>query len=76
MSPSTTHSISVLDTIINQHLISQGGLDIHAGPACAQGHFVHVFVDRNTRTSVPIPDALRNAMTRLVPVMNAGPQPA
>ena len=45
-------------------------------PACAQGHFAHVFVDRNTRTSVPIPDALRNAMTRLVPAMNAGPQPA
>lgn len=115
---------SFFDTVINQYLISQGGLDIHAGaviglavethcrffgpiafpqiveaglrvahigrssvryeiglfvesiaPACAQGHFVHVFVDRNTRTSVPIPDALRTAMTRLVPAMNAGPQP-
>ncbi|MEU5693015.1 thioesterase family protein [Actinosynnema sp. NPDC020468] len=32
----------------------------------AQGHFVHVFVDRGTRTPVPIPDPLRSAMEGLV----------
>ena len=31
----------------------------------AEGHFVHVYVDRATRRSVPIPDATRAALTRL-----------
>jgi acyl-CoA thioester hydrolase len=30
--------------------------------AVAHGHFVHVFVDRETRTSHPIPDGLRDAL--------------
>lgn len=30
--------------------------------AAAHGHFVHVFVDRATRTAVPIPPALRSAL--------------
>ncbi|WP_348675584.1 thioesterase family protein [uncultured Abyssibacter sp.] len=34
------------------------------GPA-AEGHFVHVFVDRDTRRPVPIPDALRQALQAL-----------
>jgi acyl-CoA thioester hydrolase len=34
--------------------------------ACAAGHFVHVFVDRITRTSVPIPDRIRAALTLLL----------
>ena len=29
----------------------------------AAGEFVHVFVDRNTRRPVPLPDALRSAIT-------------
>ncbi len=33
--------------------------------AAAHGHFVHVFVDRATRTPVPIPDPLRIALARL-----------
>ena len=33
--------------------------------AAAQGHFVHVFVDRVTRRPVEIPAALRSAMERL-----------
>lgn len=101
------------DTVINQWLISEGGLDIHAGAAiglCAESHcafkgplafpetvtaglrvgklgnssvryeiglfsedgahaadgwFVHVFVDRETRASVPIPDPIRAALQRL-----------
>ncbi|SPL69287.1 acyl-CoA thioesterase [Acinetobacter stercoris] len=30
--------------------------------ASAQGHFVHVFVDRITRKSTPIPDEMRDAL--------------
>ena len=33
----------------------------------ATGHFVHVFVDRDSRRPVPIPDRLRAALERLVP---------
>ncbi|MBE2969420.1 acyl-CoA thioesterase [Burkholderia cepacia] len=35
-----------------------------AAPA-AQGHFVHVYVDRGTRRPVPLPDALRAALEPL-----------
>ncbi|MBR8128744.1 acyl-CoA thioesterase [Burkholderia ambifaria] len=31
----------------------------------AQGHFVHVYVDRGTRRPVPLPDALRAALEPL-----------
>jgi acyl-CoA thioester hydrolase len=34
--------------------------------AAADGSFVHVFVDRVTRKSVPIPDRIRDAVTRLL----------
>lgn len=34
--------------------------------ALAQGHFVHVFVDRSTRRPLPIPDRLRLAFRALV----------
>jgi acyl-CoA thioester hydrolase len=33
--------------------------------AAAHGHFVHVFVDRKTRTPVAIPDALRAALASI-----------
>ncbi len=33
--------------------------------AAAQGHFVHVFVDRESRAPVPIPEAIRAALERL-----------
>jgi acyl-CoA thioester hydrolase len=33
--------------------------------AVAHGHFVHVFVDRATRTAVPIPTPIRAALERL-----------
>jgi len=35
--------------------------------AAAHGHFVHVFVDRETRKPVPIPAALRTALSALAP---------
>ncbi|WP_194869392.1 thioesterase family protein [Myxococcus sp. AB025B] len=34
--------------------------------AAAHGHFVHVFVDRQTRRSTAIPERLREALSRLV----------
>jgi acyl-CoA thioester hydrolase len=33
--------------------------------AAADGSFVHVFVDRETRRSTPIPEPLRSALTRI-----------
>ena len=33
--------------------------------ACAVGRFVHVYVDRNTRRPVPVPDAIRGVVERL-----------
>jgi acyl-CoA thioester hydrolase len=33
--------------------------------AAAQGHFVHVFVDRVTRRPVDLPEQIREALTRL-----------
>jgi len=33
--------------------------------AAAQGHFVHVFVDRVSRRPVDLPDRMRTALTRL-----------
>lgn len=34
--------------------------------ASAQGHFVHVYVDRSTRRPVPLPDALRAVLAPIV----------
>jgi acyl-CoA thioester hydrolase len=102
------------DTVINEYLISAGGLDILRGPViglCAESHcaftaalvfpepveaglrvghlgtssvryelglfgqdgavaaadgwFVHVFVDRQTRRPAPIPEPIRTALARL-----------
>lgn len=35
-------------------------------PASAQGHFVHVYVDRATRRATALPGPLRNALERLL----------
>lgn len=32
---------------------------------CAAAHFIHVFVERETNTPVPIPDKLRSALERI-----------
>lgn len=105
---------SYFDSVANEYLITEGGLDIHTAPviglvvesgcayhapvaypqglraglrvdrlgnravtygigiftddedeAVANGHFVHVFVDRETRTAVPIPEPIRTALARL-----------
>ena len=100
---------SYFDTVINEYLIREGGLDIHAAEvigvcaesACryheglsfpevidaglrighlgrravryeiglfrkAEGHFVHVFVERAGMAAVAIPDPIRAAMERIV----------
>ena len=106
---------SYFDTVINEYLIREGRLDIHAGQVigvCAESHceyhgpisfpesidaclrvgklgrasaryeialfrqgedepvavgwFVHVFVDRDSRRPVEIPQPLRGALDRLV----------
>ena len=36
-----------------------------AAEAAAMGHFVHVFVDRATGKSAPIPDAIRSALEQI-----------
>ena len=36
-------------------------------PCRAEGHFVHVFVDRVTRVPTPIPEPLRSALAALLP---------
>ena len=41
--------------------------------AVAHGHFVHVFVDRETRTAVPIPDGLRQALAAIAVGVGAAP---
>jgi len=33
--------------------------------ACAQGHFVHVYVDRASNRPVPLPEALKKALAKL-----------
>ncbi len=107
---------SYFDTVINEWLITEGGLDIHAGTVigvCAESHceyrgalefphpveahlrvgrlgrtsvryeimlarggadepaatgwFVHVFVNRESRRPVEIPDRIRGALERLIP---------
>jgi acyl-CoA thioester hydrolase len=34
--------------------------------AAAQGHFVHVFVDRDSRKPVPIPAPMRDALNQIL----------
>lgn len=102
------------DTMVNEYLITEGGLDIHKGDViglvvetgcryfaplefpqklegglrvgrignssvryelaifkdgedapAAEGHFVHVYVDRKTRRPAPLPDAFRKALELL-----------
>lgn len=38
----------------------------HDPIAVAQGHFVHVFVDRDSRQALPISDPIRAALSRLL----------
>lgn len=38
----------------------------HQDAAAAQGHFTHVFVDRETRRSQEIPSAMREALSRFI----------
>jgi acyl-CoA thioester hydrolase len=44
--------------------------------ASAAGHFVHVFVDRASRRSVPIPGSIRAALERLAGPIGEGSGPS
>ena len=106
---------SFFDTVVNQYLVTAGGLDIEKSPviglvvetlcrffkplafpdaleaglrvgrlggssvryeiaifrqgeddAAAAGHFIHVYVDRATRRPVPVPEAMRRALGRIL----------
>ena len=37
-----------------------------AAATCAKGHFVHVYVDRETRRPAPLPDPLKSILERLL----------
>ncbi len=52
---------SYFDTVVNEYLIRTGDAQ-----AAAQGHFVHVYVDRTTRRPVTLPDALQAAPAPLL----------
>lgn len=41
--------------------------------AAAWGHMVHVWVDRESNKSVPIPDAVRNGLSLAIPEELSGP---
>jgi acyl-CoA thioester hydrolase len=43
-----------------------------AEEAVAQGYFVHVFVDREARNAVPIPDPIRQALARIAATAEDG----
>lgn len=50
--------------------------DDAADVACAQGHFVHVYVERATRRPVPLPPSLRAALRPLcIPTAPGEPVP-
>ena len=53
---------------LGQRAVTYGLAIFHEGDdtAVAHGHFVHVFVDRVTRTPTAIPETLRAALERLV----------
>jgi len=106
---------SYFDTVVNEHLVREAALDIHAAPTigvvvetccrfhkpvsfpdvvdaglrvaklgnssvtyeiglfrrgeddpAATGHFVHVWVDRETRRPTPVPPAVRAALAELM----------
>ena len=46
------------------------GLFAGGETAIAQGHFVHVYVDPDTRRPVPLPDGMREALAGLVASRN------
>ena len=50
----------------NSSVRYEGGLFAHGATMCAaKGHFVHVYVDRETRRPVELPTALRTVLEKL-----------
>jgi acyl-CoA thioester hydrolase len=69
------HSIAFPDTIAAGLRVEKLGTSsvryaigiFHGQVLCAQGSFVHVFVDRATRRPAPIPPPIREALARIAP---------
>ncbi len=65
--PAPVHAGLRVGRLGNSSIRYEVGLfDGDAATACAQGHFVHVYVDRATGRPIPLPDALRTAITPLL----------
>jgi acyl-CoA thioester hydrolase len=62
-----------VDKLGNRSVTYGIGIFGEASPeAVAHGFFVHVFVDRVTRTAVAIPPPLRAALARIIPAPTTG----
>ncbi len=65
--PSLVHAGVRVGHIGNSSVRYEIGLFRDDDPlAAAQGHFIHVYVDRLTNKPVPLPDALRRVLTPLL----------
>ena len=64
--PDTVHAGLRVAKLGSSSVRYEVGLFCNDDPlAAAQGHFVHVYVDRATRRPVPIPDAMRTLLVGL-----------
>ena len=73
--PQTVHAGVAVAQLGNSSVTYELGLFADAAPlAAAVGRFVHVYVDRATRRPVPLPEALRAALSPLVLKLSPGPK--
>lgn len=63
--PSPVEAGLRVDHLGNSSVKYEIGLFDNDGQALAEGHFVHVFVDSDSREPIPIPDSIRKSLERL-----------
>jgi acyl-CoA thioester hydrolase len=64
--PDTIHAGLALERIGNSSVVYRISLFRNQDDvACAEGRFVHVYVDRETRRPVTIPDVIRTALEKV-----------
>lgn len=64
--PDTIHAGLAVDRLGTSSVVYRIALFRNdAAAPCAVGRFVHVYVDRDSRRPVPIPDAIRDVVERL-----------
>jgi acyl-CoA thioester hydrolase len=74
--PATVHAGLRVARLGGSSVRYEVGLFADEAPlAAAQGHFVHVYVDRETRRPVPLPAAVRAALAPLIPPAAPAPAP-